>query len=82
VIDFMGATSVEDRRRNGPQADFTIELRVKRIGLLLRPKVIAIHPTFSLKRFGPLVGAPNGRKSKRTAHDQHPLALHRPAQPT
>jgi len=39
----MGATSVEDRRRNGPQADFTILLRVNRIGLLLRPKVIAIH---------------------------------------
>jgi hypothetical protein len=43
----MGVTSVEDRRRNSPQADFTVLLPVNRIGWLLRPKVIAIHLMFS-----------------------------------
>jgi hypothetical protein len=52
----MGVTSVEDRCRNSPQADFTALLRVNRIGLLLRPKVIAIHLMFSLNGFDPLSG--------------------------
>jgi hypothetical protein len=64
----MGAISVEDRRRDGPQSDFTILLRVNRIGLWLRPKSIASHLTFSLKRCGPLVGAPTDGSHQKTAH--------------
>jgi hypothetical protein len=73
----MGVTSVEDRRRNSPQADFTVLLPMNRIGLLLQPKVIAIHLIFSLNRFDPLVGASNRRKSEKTAHHRHILATHR-----
>jgi hypothetical protein len=56
VLDVMGVTSVEDRCRNSPQADFTALLPVDRIGLLLRPNVIAIHLIFSLNGFDPSPG--------------------------
>jgi hypothetical protein len=59
----MGVTSVEDRSRNGSQADFPVLLPMNRTGLLLRSKVI--HLTFSLYKFGPLAGASNRRKSKK-----------------
>jgi hypothetical protein len=62
----MGVTSVEDRSRNGSQADFPVLLPMDRTGLLLRPKVI--HLTFSLYKFGPLAGASNRRKSKKRPH--------------
>jgi hypothetical protein len=43
VLHITGVTSVEDRRGDSPQADFTVPLSVNRMGLLVCPKLIAIH---------------------------------------
>jgi hypothetical protein len=43
VLHIAGVTAVEDRCRDSPQADFTACLAVNRVGLLVRPKLIAIH---------------------------------------
>ena len=78
VLDVVGATSVEDRRRDGLQADFTSLLCLNRIGLLRCPKVIVSHLTFSPKRFGPRRGAERTEvKKDRTSSTS--LAVHDPA---
>jgi hypothetical protein len=43
MLHVTGVTSVPDRRRDSPQADFAVLLAVNRLGLLVRPKLIAIH---------------------------------------
>jgi hypothetical protein len=68
MLDVVGVTSVEDRSRNGSQADFPVLLPINRTGLLLRPKVIAIHLTFSLNKFGPVAGGVEQTEVKKRPH--------------